>query len=68
MVLLRRIQALGAYARLAAVKGKTEFLTHVPTTMSTLNALGASGRIWRHCPDLRDWLQRVFETAARDLP
>ena len=65
MVLLRRIQALGAYARLAAVKGKTGFLAHIPATMSTLNALGASGRIWKDCPDLRDWLQRVFELAAR---
>ena len=67
MVLLRRLQALGAYARLAGEKAKPEFLAHVPASLADLRALLHPHAEGLEYPALRDWLLKVFEQAERSL-
>lgn len=65
MVLLRRFQALGAYARLAADKGKVHYLDKVPAALADLRSLLADGRIGGESPALRDWLGDVLAAEPR---
>jgi aminoglycoside/choline kinase family phosphotransferase len=61
MVLLRRMQALGAYARMAEEKGKREFLAKIVPSLDTLRELLESGRIAAESAPLRAWLETILE-------
>jgi aminoglycoside/choline kinase family phosphotransferase len=63
LVLLRRMQALGAYARLAAEKGKRSYLRLIPASLDTLRAFVEVSPIGAEIPALRDWLLRVCDSA-----
>jgi aminoglycoside/choline kinase family phosphotransferase len=67
VVLLRRMQALGAYGRLALEKGKLEFLTLVPASLHALRSLLRPGAEGLDFPALRDWLLAVFDRAEVTL-
>jgi aminoglycoside/choline kinase family phosphotransferase len=60
VVLVRRLQALGAYARIAAVEGKPEYLERIPPALDTLHALFRSGGFALGLPHLEAWLLRAL--------
>jgi aminoglycoside/choline kinase family phosphotransferase len=60
-VLIRRLQALGAYAHLAVTKGKPEYLGKIPPAVRTLRELFARGRLSLGLPALEGWLKAVLE-------
>jgi aminoglycoside/choline kinase family phosphotransferase len=61
LVLLRRLQALGAYARMALRKGKREHLRNIAPSLATLRELAERGRIAPDSPALRNWLLAVLD-------
>jgi len=61
-VLVRVLQALGAYGYLAAVKGKKNFLKSVPFALANLEILLDKAAILQHLPVLR----RVFLDLIED--
>jgi aminoglycoside/choline kinase family phosphotransferase len=60
-VLIRRLQALGAYAHLAVTKGKPEYLGKIAPAVHTLRDLFARGRLSLGLPALEDWLRDALE-------
>jgi len=60
VVLVRRLQALGAYARIAVVEGKPEYLDRIPPALDTLQSLFRSGRLALGLPHLEAWLRRAL--------
>jgi aminoglycoside/choline kinase family phosphotransferase len=61
IVLIRRLQALGAYARLAVGQGKREYLDKIPPALETLRDLFARGRFALGLPALESWLREAIE-------
>jgi len=59
-VLVRRMQALGAYTYLARARNKPLLLEKIPATQDTLRALLAQPHFIAHLPALKTWLQRLF--------
>jgi aminoglycoside/choline kinase family phosphotransferase len=55
-VLMRRLQALGAYAYLAVAKGKPEYLAKIHPAVTTLRELLSAGHLRLGLPDLETWL------------
>ena len=55
-VLVRRLQALGAYAYLAVTKGKREYLSKIHPAVVTLRELLINGHLSLGLPDLESWL------------
>ena len=64
VVLVRRLQALGAYARIAAEESKPEYLERIPPALETLRALHRSGRFALGLPHLEGWLARALAPPA----
>ncbi|HEX7928951.1 MAG TPA: phosphotransferase [bacterium] len=60
-VLVRRMQALGAYAEFAVSKGKREYLAKIPPALATLRHLFAGGRLSLGLPALEEWLRAAVE-------
>jgi aminoglycoside/choline kinase family phosphotransferase len=60
LVLVRRLQALGAYARLAVGRGQVAYLDKIPPALATLRELLAQGRFSFGLPALERWLEQVF--------
>ena len=63
-VLMRRMQALGAYARIAVSVGKPEYLAKIPPALDTLRDLLARGRFSFGLPALEAWLRDVVDAAT----
>jgi aminoglycoside/choline kinase family phosphotransferase len=61
MVLLRRLQAVGAYARMALQKGKREHLRSIEPSLVTLRELAERGKIAAGSPALREWLGGLLD-------
>ncbi len=64
VVLLRRLQALGAYARMAVVQGLPEYLQRIPPALATLRLLLGSGALRLGLPALEHWLEQDVIGAA----
>lgn len=62
LVLVRRLQALGRYGELIAVRKQSAFLEQVAPALAELRALQAAGRFALGLPALEAWLARVLET------
>lgn len=60
-VLVRRLQALGAYGQMAA-QGKAEYLKKIPPALADLKQLLASGKLSMGLPKLEAWLRKVVDT------
>lgn len=60
-VLVRRMQALGAYAEFAVSKGKREYLSKIPPALATLRHLFATGRLSLGLPALEAWMRTAVE-------
>jgi aminoglycoside/choline kinase family phosphotransferase len=60
-VLMRRLQALGAYARIAVQVGKPEYLAKIPPALQTLRDLFARGRLALGLPALEGWLRAMVD-------
>ena len=56
VVLVRRLQALGAYARIAVAEGKPEYLEKIQPALATLRELFRAGRFDLGLPALEQWL------------
>jgi aminoglycoside/choline kinase family phosphotransferase len=63
-VLVRRLQALGAYARIAVEAGKPEYLDKIPPTLATLRELLEGGRFAFGLDSLEVWLGEVLGAGA----
>lgn len=61
VVLIRRLQALGAYAHIAVGQGKREYLDKIPPALETLRELFARGRLALGLPALEGWLREAIE-------
>lgn len=61
LVLIRRLQALGAYAQLAGEGRQGAYLERIPPALATLRDLQARGRFRFGLPALERWLERVFD-------
>lgn len=59
-VLVRRMQALAAYAYLAVTKSKVEYLGKIPAAVRTLQELQARGRLSLGLPALEAWLKSAL--------
>ncbi|MBI3993883.1 MAG: phosphotransferase [Candidatus Lambdaproteobacteria bacterium] len=59
LVLLRRLQALGAYARIARVKHSDPYRERIAPALATLHGLLAAGQLRFGLPDLESWLARL---------
>jgi aminoglycoside/choline kinase family phosphotransferase len=57
VVLLRRLQALGAYVRIATEKQAPAYLEKIPPALETLRGLRAAGHLDFGLPALDDWLE-----------
>ncbi|MFI5399590.1 MAG: aminoglycoside phosphotransferase family protein [SAR324 cluster bacterium] len=68
VVLVRRLQALGAYARIAAAESKPEYLQRIAPALDTLHALFRSGRLELGLPHLEAWLARALTPRGRTAP
>ena len=64
VVLVRRLQALGAYARIAAVESKPDYLAKIPSALATLRELIQADRISLGLPALEHWLLGGLATDA----
>jgi aminoglycoside/choline kinase family phosphotransferase len=60
-VLVRRMQALGAYARIAVSMGKADYLAKIPPAVQTLRELLAQGRLSLGLPALESWLKGALD-------
>jgi aminoglycoside/choline kinase family phosphotransferase len=60
VVLVRRLQALGAYARIAVAEGKSAYLDKIPPALETLRGLIGGGRLRLGLPRLEAWLWQVL--------
>jgi N-acetylmuramate 1-kinase len=60
IVLVRRLQALGRYAELIAVRKQAAFLEKIPPALAELRALQAAGHFAFGLPALEAWLARVL--------
>ncbi len=60
MVLIRRLQALGAYAELGLSQGKAEFTGRIGPAVEGLRALLAAGHFGFAPPALQRWLGQVL--------
>jgi len=60
IVLIRRLQALGRYGELIAIRKQTAFLEKIPPALAELRALQAAGRFAFGLPALEAWLARVL--------
>jgi aminoglycoside/choline kinase family phosphotransferase len=60
IVLVRRLQALGAYAQLAGERGRSAYLERIPPALADLRTLQAVGRFDFGLPALEAWLARVL--------
>ncbi len=60
IVLVRRLQALGRYAELIAVRKQTAFLAKIPPALAELRRLQAGGAFAFGLPALEAWLARVL--------
>lgn len=60
VVLLRRLQALGAYVRIATEKQAPEYLEKIPPALETLRELRAAGQLDFGLPALDAWLNSLF--------
>jgi aminoglycoside/choline kinase family phosphotransferase len=67
VVLVRRLQALGAYARIAVAEGKPEYLDRIPPALDMLHALFRSGRLALGLPHLEGWLLRALAPQGRTV-
>ena len=65
VLLVRRLQALGAYADLGAAQGKPGYLEQIPLAVADLAALLREGRFHLGLPALERWLKDVLEEAGR---
>ncbi len=63
-VLVRRMQALGAYARIAVSLGKSDYLAKISPAVRTLRDLLARGRFALGLPALEAWLRDVLDAAT----
>jgi len=61
MVLLRRLQAVGAYARMALQKGKLQHLRNIEPSLDTLWELAERGKIAADSAPLREWLGTILD-------
>jgi aminoglycoside/choline kinase family phosphotransferase len=61
VVLVRRLQALGAYARIERVKHSAPYRERIAPALATLRALHAGGQLRFGLPALEDWLALLFE-------
>jgi aminoglycoside/choline kinase family phosphotransferase len=61
LVLVRRLQALGRYAELIAVRKRAGFLEKIAPALAELRALHGAGRFAFGLPALEAWLGRVLE-------
>lgn len=61
IVLIRRLQALGAYAHLAVGKGKPAYLGKIAPAIQTLQGLFARGRLNLGLPALEAWLRDALQ-------
>lgn len=60
IVLVRRMQALGAYARLSTVDHKPQYLAKIPPALETLRGLWRDGHFDLGLPALHEWLGRIL--------
>ena len=67
LVLMRRLQALGAYGRIGLQGGKPQYLQKIPPALETLRELLAAGHFQMGLPALEAWLGSVL-TANPTLP
>ncbi len=67
VVLVRRLQALGAYARIALVENKPEYLEKIPSALATLRELRQADRISLGLPALEGWLLGALASDGRAL-
>ncbi|MDH4122243.1 MAG: phosphotransferase [Deltaproteobacteria bacterium] len=65
-VLIRRMQALGAYAYLAHVKHKPLLLEKIPGTLALLRGLLARPEVLAGEPELKTWLARLVAQAPEE--
>ncbi len=63
-VLMRRLQALGAYAWLAGAQEKPEYLKKIPPALADLRILMQQKKLSFGLPTLETWLRKVLETAG----
>jgi N-acetylmuramate 1-kinase len=61
IVLIRRLQALGRYGELVAVRRQAAFLGPIAPALAELRTLQAAGRFAFGLPALEAWLARVLE-------
>ena len=59
-VLVRRLQALGAYAHLGGKGGKPEYLRRIPPALADLRQLQQSGKLNLGLPLLEGWLRKLL--------
>ena len=60
VVLVRRLQALGAYAELGVTRDQPELLERIPAALADLRALYQAGRFDFGLPALEAWLEEVI--------
>jgi aminoglycoside/choline kinase family phosphotransferase len=60
-VLVRRLQALGAYARLAGVEGKADYLKKIPAALNDLGTLLQQKKLSLGLPTLEAWLKEMID-------
>jgi len=65
VVLVRRLQALGAYARIATDENKPEYLAKIPSALATLRELFEAGCISLGLPALEGWLRGALASNGR---
>ena len=59
VAVVRRLQALGAYVRIAEERGRAEYLDKIAPTWVMLADLIERGLICRDAPALAQWLARL---------
>ena len=60
LVLIRRLQALGAYAELGVTRNRADYLERIPPAVAGLRALLEAGRFDFGLPALERWLEAVL--------
>ena len=60
VVLMRRLQALGAYAELGVTRNRVDYLERIPPAVTALRALLEAGRFGFGLPSLEAWLGEVL--------
>ncbi|MCZ6474616.1 MAG: phosphotransferase [SAR324 cluster bacterium] len=59
IVLVRRLQALGAYAQIGATEGKEDYLQYITPSLADLGQLLSQGKLSMGLPALEAWLKRI---------